>query len=359
MLNNQADETKQMRSNLLRMYKQEMMGHEERKTQEKQQRINEEKRYLERQNLQDQEDRLKKQNAKSNFVNQRMEEYQNFLTNKQGNKNKNKYPQIGMNVAGQENKNPNVFVNDLTPNNLNLESNSPQQMYGREENQEPLRYGDISEPNSYRDIPRKEETLKQTEYPSINNNYDKPYNTIDVGSNLPNLNNNNYSSNNYASNNNSNYINNNNNNLNSNNTNNYSNNTNPNPNPNPNPNNNYYNPQLSDQDLANRSKKFEQQLQYKNFLDSQVSTNRSNRSQSSAKVYENRHIPKRNNEPSINPFSTKNYEFGSSNLNVNPILNPMNNYGYNKYITPSHNQGQSFKLPSSDKLKRAANNIIG
>ena len=59
--------------------------------------------------------------------------------------------------------------------------------------------------------------------------------------------------------------------------------------------------------------------------------------------------------------SVRNYE---SNLNHNPILNPMNNYGYNKYITPSqinyNNQGvQSLKLPTSEKLKRAANNIIG
>lgn len=34
MLSNQSDETKQMRSNLLKMYKQEMVGNEERKNTE-------------------------------------------------------------------------------------------------------------------------------------------------------------------------------------------------------------------------------------------------------------------------------------------------------------------------------------
>ena len=34
MQNNQTEETKQIKSNLLRMYKQEMLGHEERKNQE-------------------------------------------------------------------------------------------------------------------------------------------------------------------------------------------------------------------------------------------------------------------------------------------------------------------------------------
>ena len=34
MLNNQSEENKQIKSNLLRMYKQEMIGNEERKNQE-------------------------------------------------------------------------------------------------------------------------------------------------------------------------------------------------------------------------------------------------------------------------------------------------------------------------------------
>jgi len=38
----------------------------------------------------------------------------------------------------------------------------------------------------------------------------------------------------------------------------------------------------------------------------------------------------------------------------------MNNYGYNKYITPGVCQPQqNHKTPTSDKLQRAANNIIG
>ena len=34
----------------------------------------------------------------------------------------------------------------------------------------------------------------------------------------------------------------------------------------------------------------------------------------------------------VNPYCTKNYDLGRSNLESNPILNPMFNYGYNKYL---------------------------
>ena len=34
----------------------------------------------------------------------------------------------------------------------------------------------------------------------------------------------------------------------------------------------------------------------------------------------------------VNPYSLKNYDLGKSNLENNPILNPMFNYGYNKYL---------------------------
>ena len=34
----------------------------------------------------------------------------------------------------------------------------------------------------------------------------------------------------------------------------------------------------------------------------------------------------------INPYCIKNYDLGKSNLENNPILNPMFNYGYNKYL---------------------------
>jgi len=61
-------------------------------------------------------------------------------------------------------------------------------------------------------------------------------------------------------------------------------------------------------------------------------------------------LPAKKNELKINPFSNKNYEFGSSALGHNPILNPTNNYGYNKYIT---NGAQS------NKFQRAANSILG
>ena len=34
----------------------------------------------------------------------------------------------------------------------------------------------------------------------------------------------------------------------------------------------------------------------------------------------------------VNPYCVKNYDLGKSNLEINPILNPMFNYGYNKYL---------------------------
>jgi len=109
----------------------------------------------------------------------------------------------------------------------------------------------------------------------------------------------------------------------------------------------------SDQELRNR--KYEKQAIYKNYLDSQIS----NRSQSLGKNYEYKYISKKNTEISSNPFSSKNYEFGKSNLNHNPILNPSNNYGYNRYIGKDlSNTEQTLKM-TSDKFKRAANNIIG
>ena len=34
----------------------------------------------------------------------------------------------------------------------------------------------------------------------------------------------------------------------------------------------------------------------------------------------------------VNPYCIKNYDLGKSNLENNPILNPMFNYNYNKYL---------------------------
>ena len=34
----------------------------------------------------------------------------------------------------------------------------------------------------------------------------------------------------------------------------------------------------------------------------------------------------------VNPYCSKNYDLGKSNLESNPILNPMFNYNYNKYL---------------------------
>jgi len=134
------------------------------------------------------------------------------------------------------------------------------------------------------------------------------------------------------------------------NSNNYNNNANDNINLANQPSKNNYNNNMSDYQHSERTRKFEQQQTYKNYLDAQVST-RTTRSQSSARAYENRvMLPKKNVEPKINPFSNKNYEFGLSALGHNPILNPTNNYGYNKYISSG---------TPSNKFQMVANNIIG
>ena len=58
----------------------------------------------------------------------------------------------------------------------------------------------------------------------------------------------------------------------------------------------------------------------------------------------------------VNPYCIKNYDLGKSNLENNPILNPMFNYGYNKYL---FGQGGSVRSMSSNPGKRFNNvNII-
>jgi len=306
------------------MYKQDIIDNKDRKTNEKQQRILEEKKYLERMNQQFEDDRSKKQNQKTMLVNQRMEEYQNYMNVKSNNKKGN--------FSRHEN------VNDFNGNQEDNHNNLPHiPIQANEENLNQINH------NSYKSA----ENINQDHYNSVDpyQNVENYNSNIYANQTYENSNVNNYSTNPYPDNNtninnNNNYIPNINNNYPSNNQ------------SNPHKDSGSHNPQLTltDYNASMKNRKYEQQQAYKNYLDSQVTTNRSNRSQSSARAYENnRVIPqKKSNEPKVNPFSSKNYEFGSSALGHNPILNPTNNYGYNKYITSNNG-----------KFQRAASNIIG
>jgi len=270
-----------------------------------------------------------------------MEEYQNYMNVKgSGKKGNFVRPESLNDFNGNQEENHNLphipHGNEETPTNNNSYKsveNNYQNHYNsvdpNVENYNNHMYGNPQyESNS---------NANPNSNPNINNYNPSPYpdNNANTNNNnyIPNVNNNNYiPSNNYSSNNQSN--------------------TN---NQNQNENNSFHNPQLTltDYNTSMKNRKHEQQQAYKNYLDSQVS-NRSNRSQSSA----SRVIPqKKNNEPKANPFSNKNYEFGSSNLGHNPILNPTNNYGYNKYITSNNGSNNGPKL--TDKFQRAANNILG
>ena len=58
----------------------------------------------------------------------------------------------------------------------------------------------------------------------------------------------------------------------------------------------------------------------------------------------------------VNPYCVKNYDLGKSNLENNPILNPIFNYGYNKYL---FNQGGISRSMSTIPGKRMTNfNIL-
>ena len=57
----------------------------------------------------------------------------------------------------------------------------------------------------------------------------------------------------------------------------------------------------------------------------------------------------------VNPYCVKNYNLGKSNLENNPILNPMFNYGYNKYLFGKGNISRSM---STIPGKRQNINII-
>ena len=105
--------------------------------------------------------------------------------------------------------------------------------------------------------------------------------------------------------------------------------------------------------LKQEEKYFENEKKklYKNFLDMQVNEqipiklskenyyqndiNNSSVSFHDSNLYEQ--IPQystinKNKFVEVNPYCVKNYDLGKSNLEINPILNPMFNYGYNKYL---------------------------
>ena len=53
-------------------------------------------------NLEFEKERQKKQNQKAVLMNQRMEEYKNYMNNKMNNKLKNRLPSVNQNNMGQE-----------------------------------------------------------------------------------------------------------------------------------------------------------------------------------------------------------------------------------------------------------------
>jgi len=256
---------------------------------------------------------MKKQNQKTFLNNQRLEDYQNYVQHKNSNK-KGKFSMQKENEIGTNGLN-NYQENNINVNNIN--NDLPQIHIPAEDNAYvPVNNNSFRQNDNFNNY--NPDTYQQNQQFDDNTN---------INSNINNYNNisNNYTPNNQTANNNPKY---------------------------------YTQQNMTDHHLSERTKKFEQQQAYKNYLDSQVST-RSNRSQSSTRPYENKGLlPKKNNELKANPFSNKNYEFGSSALSTNPILNPTNNYGYNRYITNNTNV-QSYKQPSTDKFQRAANNIIG
>jgi len=59
-----------------------------------------------------------------------------------------------------------------------------------------------------------------------------------------------------------------------------------------------------------------------------------------------------------NPYSKKNYDFGSSKISDNPILNPNSNFESISYLSQASSKKLDKITKSSDKLNRAANNNI-
>ena len=59
----------------------------------------------------------------------------------------------------------------------------------------------------------------------------------------------------------------------------------------------------------------------------------------------------RNKLVEINPYSMKKGELGNSDLEHNPILNPVFNYKYNKYLFPRNNNLNTFQKIGENVLK--------
>ena len=70
-------------------------------------------------------------------------------------------------------------------------------------------------------------------------------------------------------------------------------------------------------------------------------------------IIKNRMNKKNKREPDINPYNPINekpFEKGKSDLLHNPILNPINNYSYNKYLEKEVNLGKKFRNPNSNDI---------
>jgi hypothetical protein len=116
-------------------------------------------------------------------------------------------------------------------------------------------------------------------------------------------------------------------------------------------------------DYAMRSQKYEQQRMYKDYLDSQVYLiiiisrlikNMLNLTQETVIQLGQCRIIHVKYFINISD-NFKSYEIGLSNLSHNPILNPTNNYNYNKYISLSNNIPPSFVNNSNKQNMQMSN----
>ena len=67
-------------------------------------------------------------------------------------------------------------------------------------------------------------------------------------------------------------------------------------------------------------------------------------------------IVNKSNFVEVNPYNAKNYDLGNSDLKYNPILNPMFNYNYNKYLFPRR-MNKDFFTTNNKEQSRNINNI--
>ena len=65
-------------------------------------------------------------------------------------------------------------------------------------------------------------------------------------------------------------------------------------------------------------------------------------------------IINKSNFVEVNPYNAKNYDLGNSNLRYNPILNPMFNYNYNKYLFPKR-FNKDFLNENEEQIRRNYN----